>query len=88
MDGERVEDGEVALGAAAPACRHCKVANCSRRAVLRGREEAPFEREERGARFEECLGRMVVVGSSLRAIWAGGWFFSWERRRAGALACT
>jgi hypothetical protein len=47
MDGERVENGEAALGAAAPACRHCEVANCSGRAVLRGREEASFEIEER-----------------------------------------
>jgi hypothetical protein len=47
MDGERVGDGEATLGVAAPACRHCEVANCSGRAVLRGREEASFEREDR-----------------------------------------
>jgi hypothetical protein len=45
MDGEHVGDGEAAPGMAAPACRHCEVPNCSGRAVLREREEAPFERE-------------------------------------------
>jgi hypothetical protein len=46
MDGERREDGEATLGTAVPACKHCEVANCSGRAVLCGREEALFEREE------------------------------------------
>jgi hypothetical protein len=45
MDGERVRDREAALSAAVPACKHCEVMNCSERAVLRGREEALFERE-------------------------------------------